>query len=94
MHIISSYHNNEFMNTDVEVAEEYTALMGILEIYIFVKENFESSLEPTTLAILELFLKHFSRSSYVLEYYNNLVSIKERSNGLQEYEEKDGEEKV
>jgi hypothetical protein len=41
-----------------------------------------------------LCFKHFRRSSYVLEYYNNLVSIKERLNGSQEDEEKDAEEKV
>jgi hypothetical protein len=38
--------------------------------------------------------KHFCRSSYVFEYYSNLVSVKERLNSLQEDEEKDGEEKV
>jgi hypothetical protein len=65
--------------------------MRILEIYKFVKENVKSSLEPTMFALLELCLKHFRRSSYVLEYYNNLFSTKERSNGLHENEEKDGE---
>jgi hypothetical protein len=94
MPIISSYHNNEFTIIDMEVAEEYTSLMGILETYKFVKENVGGSLEPAMFALLELCFKHFSRSSYVLEYYNNLVSIKERLNGLQEDEEKDAEEKV
>jgi uncharacterized protein YkuJ len=94
MPIISSYNNNEFTIIDMEATEEYTSLMGILEIYKFVKENVEGSLEPAIFALLELCFKHFSRSSYVLEYYNNLVSIKERLNDLQEDEENDAEEKV
>jgi hypothetical protein len=39
-------------------------------------------------------LKHFSKSAYILEYYNNLVSIKEGSNDLQEDEDEDEEEEV
>jgi hypothetical protein len=78
MPIILSYHNNELMIIDMEAAEEYTSLMGILEIYKFVKENVGGSLEPAMFALLELCFKHFSRSSYVFEYYNSLVSVKER----------------
>jgi hypothetical protein len=46
MPIIFSYHNNEFTIIDMEAAKEYTLLMGILEIYKFVKENVGGSLKP------------------------------------------------
>jgi hypothetical protein len=94
MPIIFSYHNNDFMIIYMEAAEEYTSLMGILEIYKFVKKNVRGSLEPAIFALLKLCFKHFCRRSYVFEYYSNLVSVKERLNSLQEDEEKDGEEKV
>ena len=32
--------------------------------------------------------EHFCRNAYILEYYNALVAIKERSNGLQEDKDK------
>jgi hypothetical protein len=54
MPIISSYHNNEFMIIDMKAAKEYTSLMGILEIYKFVKENVGGSPEIAMFALLEL----------------------------------------
>ena len=93
MPIIASYHNNEIMTTDMKAAEEFTIVMGILEIVMFNIDK-ARSLTPSLATTLEQLLKLFCKNTYILEYYNNLVAIKERSNGLQEQEEYREEEKV
>ena len=93
MPIIASYHNNEIMTTDMKAAEEFTIVMGILEIVMFNIDK-ARSLTPRLATTLEQLLKLFCKNTYILEYYNNLVAIKERSNGLQEQEEYREEEKV
>ena len=67
--------------------------MGILEIVMFNIDK-ARSLTPRLATTLEQLLKLFCKNTYILEYYNNLVAIKERSNGLQEQEEYREEEKV
>ena len=76
----------------MKAAEEFTIVMGILEIVMF---NIDKArLTPRLAITLEQLLKLFCKNTYILEYYNNLVAIKERSNGLQEQEEYREEEKV
>ena len=86
MPIIASYHNNEFMTTDMKAAEELTIVMGFLEVLMLIA-NETHGLTPKLATTLEKLLKLFCKNTYILEYYNCLIAIKERSNVLEEQEE-------
>ena len=67
MPIIASYHNNEFMHTDVKAAQEFTILMGIIEIAMFVAHD-DNNLTPKFAAMLDNLLKLFCKNTYILEF--------------------------